>query len=88
MRVVVLYRPNSESAQAVEAFAAEFSRRYRDKKLELMNVDTRDGSAVASLYDVLQYPAVLALTDDGQIIREWQTAHMPLISEVSYYAAA
>lgn len=87
MRVVVLYRPNSESSRAVEEFAREFSRTYRDRKIELISVDTRDGSATASLYDVLQYPVVLALADDGRVIHEWKNQSMPLMNEVSYYSA-
>lgn len=85
MKVVVLYRPNSEFARAVEDFAREFSRQYPDKKLELISVDTRDGSATASLYDILRYPAVLALSDDGRVMHEWHEQTLPLINEVSYY---
>lgn len=86
MRVVVLYRPNSEYDRVVEEFAREFSRRYPDKKIELISVNTRDGSATASLYDILRYPAVLALSDDGRVIQEWHEQRLPLMSEVSYYA--
>ncbi len=86
MKVVVLYRPHSEYDRVVEEFAGEFSKRYPDKKLELISVDTRDGSATASLYDILRYPAVLALSDDGRVIHEWHNQTLPLISEVSYYA--
>ncbi len=86
MKVVILYRPDSEGARIVEDFAHEFARRYEDRKLELVSVDTRDGSATATLYDVMKCPAVLALTDDGQVLHEWQGDSMPLLNEVSYYA--
>lgn len=86
MKVVVLYRPNSEYSRAVEDFAREFSNRYPDKKMELISIDTRDGSATASLYDILRYPAILALSDDGRVIHEWHEQTLPLINEVSYYA--
>ncbi|MEX2014768.1 MAG: hypothetical protein WD885_02430 [Candidatus Saccharimonadales bacterium] len=88
MKVVVLYRPDSEYSRAVDEFAREFTQRYPDKKIELISVDTRDGSATASLYDILRYPAVLALSDDGRVIQEWHEQRLPLISEVSYYAGA
>lgn len=86
MKVVILYRPNSEGARMVEDFAREFTRRYMDRKLELVSVDTRDGSATATLYDIMKCPAVLALADDGQVIHEWQGDSMPLMNEISYYA--
>lgn len=71
----------------VEDFAKEFSRRYQDRKLELVSVDTRDGSATATLYDVMRCPAVLALADDGQILHEWEDS-MPLMNEISYYTTS
>lgn len=85
MKVVILYKPNSEGSRVVEDFAREFSRRYEDRKLELVSVDTRDGSATSTLYDVMSWPTILALADDGQVIHEWQGESMPLMNEVSYY---
>ena len=70
----------------VEDFARDFERNYPGRKLELVSVDTRDGAATASLYDILKYPAVMALSDDGRIIHLWQGEHMPMMNEVSYYA--
>lgn len=85
MKVVVLYRPSSEHSRSIESFIEELKRRTPDGKIELVNVDSRDGSATASLYDVMQYPAILALQNDGQLLKEWQGSTMPLINEVSYY---
>lgn len=87
MKVVILYKPDSEGSRMVEEFASEFSKRYVDKKLELVSVDTRDGSATATLYDVMKCPTVLALADDGQVLHEWQGESMPLMNEVSYYTS-
>lgn len=86
MKVMVLYRPHSEHAHAVEEFVRELQRRSQANKIELVDIDTRDGSATASLYDVMQYPAVLALQNDGQLLKEWEGSTMPLYNEVSYYA--
>lgn len=86
MKVLLLYRPNSEHARQVENFVRDFNKNYVNYKLELVDLNTRDGAATASLYDVMRYPAMLALTNDGQIIREWEGENLPLMSEVSYYA--
>jgi thioredoxin-like negative regulator of GroEL len=85
MKVVVLYRPNSEHARVVEEFVRDFEHRYAGK-IELMNIDTREGAATATLYDIVQYPAVLALQNDGQLLKYWEGGMMPLMNEVSYYA--
>ena len=84
MKVVVLYRPNSEHSTRVEEFAHDLER-SSGGKVELVSVDTRDGASTASLYDVMTYPAILALQNDGQLIKDWGGSTMPLINEVSYY---
>lgn len=86
MKVLMLYRPNSEHARIVEEFARDYSRQNAGNKLNMVDLNTRDGSSTASLYDVMQYPAILALTDDGQLIKEWEGNNLPLMSEVAYYA--
>lgn len=87
MKVCALYRQNSEHARKIEEFLHEFSRLYPDRKIEVIDLDTRDGAATASLYDIVRYPAVLALTDDGQLTRSWEGDQLPLISEVASYAS-
>lgn len=82
----MLYRPHSDHAGKVEDFVREFNRNYINYKLELVDLNTRDGAATASLYDVMRYPAILALTNDGQLLKEWEGDMLPLASEVSYYA--
>ncbi|HSH18739.1 MAG TPA: hypothetical protein VK978_05145 [Candidatus Saccharimonadales bacterium] len=84
--MTILYRPNSEHARAVESFVRDFARRYTDVKLELVNIDSRDGAAMASLYDIMQYPGILALAGDGVLLKSWQGPDVPMIDEVASYA--
>jgi hypothetical protein len=86
MRLVVLYRPESEFSRTVEEFVNNYKRWHEADKLELINYDSRDGSATASLYDVMQQPAILALRDDGSVLKTWQGATLPLMDEVASYA--
>lgn len=88
MKVVVLYRPNSEHSRIIEEFVHDFQHRHQDEKLESLNVDSREGSATASLYDVMQYPAILVLQNDGYLQKIWQGDEMPLMDEVAAYARA
>lgn len=87
MKVVVLYRPNSEHARKIEEFARNFEHSAPGRKLELVSLDTRDGASTATIYDVMQYPAILALSNDGQVIKEWEGEMLPLMNEVAYYAS-
>ncbi len=88
MKVLVLYRPNSEHGRLVEEFIHDFQRRHSNERLEVLNIDTRDGSAMASLYDIVQYPAVLVLQTDGYLQKLWQGEQLPLMDEVVSYAHA
>lgn len=85
MKVVVLYRPDSDHSRAVEEFAHDFERMH-GKPVELVSVNTRDGAATASLYDIMQYPAVMATTDIGELLQVWTGDSMPLMNEVAAYA--
>lgn len=88
MKVLVIYRPNSEHGRTVEEYIHEFQRRYGEARLEILNIDTRDGSATASLYDVMQYPAILVLQNDGFLHKSWMGDSLPLMDEVFAYAQA
>jgi len=86
MRIIVLYRPDSEHARLVEEFIHDYQRQHDSGKLEILNIDSRDGIATASLYDVMQYPTILALRDDGSILRSWEGETLPLMDEIASYA--
>lgn len=87
VKLLILYRPNSEHDTDVQSFVREFQRRYEvGRKLELVSLNTRDGAATASLYDVVAYPAILVLGDDGSLVNFWQGMPLPLMDEVAAYA--
>lgn len=86
MKVLVLYRPNSEHGRLVEEFIHDFQARHQQTHLEVLNIDTRDGSATATLYDVMQYPAILVLQTDGYVQKIWEGEQLPLMEEVVSYA--
>jgi hypothetical protein len=86
MKVLVLYRPNSEHGRIVEDFVRDFQIRHREPRLEVLSIDTRDGSATASLYDIMQYPAILVVQTDGNVQKVWEGTQLPLMDEVVAYA--
>lgn len=86
MKTIIIYRPNSEHARMVDEFVHQYLRRYQEHKLELLNVDSREGGAIASLYDVMAYPAIVALRNDGSAMMVWQGDSLPLMDEVASYA--
>ncbi len=84
MRVVVVYKEQSEYARTVEEFL-RFFKQVTGRELETMEPETRDGIGFCTTYDIMQYPTVIALTDDGQMLNKWAGLPLPTVNEVSFY---
>jgi hypothetical protein len=85
MRTVILYHPNSEFVGKVEDFKRDFQNRHPDKKVELLSLETVQGAEMAKLYDIVRYPAIVVLTDQGLMQKFWQDQPFPLMDEVFAY---
>lgn len=86
MRVVVVYKVESDHAREVLDYLRDFSRQT-GRELEELDPETRDGAAFCRVYDIVEYPTIVALSDDGQLQNLWRGRPLPTISEVSYYNA-
>ena len=84
MNVLVIYKPVSEHATAVEEFLRDFEKRT-GHKLETVNPETSQGADLCRLYDIVEYPSVVARSDDSQLQNLWRGLPLPTINEVSYY---
>lgn len=87
MKVTVLYYPNSESARSVLTFQADYKMRT-GQDIELVSLDTVNGSETAKTYDITSYPAILVTGEDGKLQNLWQGDQLPLIDEVNGYVLA
>ncbi|HVC36642.1 MAG TPA: hypothetical protein VNE40_04360 [Candidatus Dormibacteraeota bacterium] len=85
MKISIIYRPSSDHGKDIESFIQDFRRRHDSSRVEVLNIDSREGSAMASLYDVMNYPAILVLQDDGTPIKVWEGEVLPLMDEIAYY---
>lgn len=84
MKVIMLYHPQSAHARTVEQYAHDFERQ-RGEVIELVSLETKEGSTMASLYDIIEYPALLVLSNDGQLMKNWEGEQLPLMNEVAGY---
>ena len=84
MKAVVIYKERSDHARTVEDYLRDFSNRT-GKELETLNPDTPDGASLCRVYDIVEYPTIIALTDDGLLQSSWRGLPLPTISELSYY---
>jgi hypothetical protein len=87
MQVAILYRPESEYSRRVEEFVADFERFHPGENIKTYNIDSIEGSHMAQLYGIMEYPAVLAVADDGVLQQFWTGVDkMPLMNDLAYYA--
>ncbi|HUD10373.1 MAG TPA: hypothetical protein VMR28_01730 [Candidatus Saccharimonadales bacterium] len=85
MKLLVLYKPKSEHARSIDEYTNDFIRVHPDVTLELMDAESVEGVAKAGLYDILQFPALLALADDNSLLNMWTGDLLPLMQEVAAY---
>ncbi len=84
MLVVVVYKEQTDYARQVSDYLRDFERQT-GRVLETIDPETRDGIGFCTTYDIMQYPTIIALSDDGQVQNKWPGLPLPTISEVSFY---
>jgi hypothetical protein len=87
MKVLVLYRPGSEFARNVEEFLRDLREIHNldERDLRVLDYDSREGSATASMYDIMSQPAILVTANDGGYVKHWEGSSLPLMDEVASY---
>jgi hypothetical protein len=87
MKVLVLYRPNSEFARQIEEFVHDLRTRHNvdERHLEVLDYDSREGAAIASLYDVTAQPSIVIVGDNGGYVKGWSGSELPMLDEVAGY---
>lgn len=84
MRARIVYRENTDYARTVAEFLRDFERQT-GKTVETVNPDTPDGAQFCRVYDIVEYPTIIATTDDGVLQNMWRGLPLPTINEVSAY---
>ena len=84
----MLYRPNSEQAGPAEDYLREYHMRHPQYNIELIDADSPRGVELTDLHGITNYPAILALREDGGFMQLWQDEHLPLMNEIDFYQQA
>ena len=85
MRGVVLSKDGYDYSSAVDTFITELESGSFGAEVERLDPDTYEGESVARSLDILEFPAVVALDDNGGMVQQWLGMPLPPTSEVSYY---
>ena len=82
MKVVVVWRDNTDYAREVMTWIGEFERET-GREVESLDPDTIEGEGFVRSRDIVQYPAVVVIDDRGAILKLWN--RLPQFDEVMFY---
>lgn len=82
MRVVCVYRDNQDYTRTVAEWLENF-RRQTGREIETVDPDRNPG--FCETYDIVEYPTIIAIGNNGEIHNVWKGLNLPLINEVLYY---
>ena len=87
MRVVIIWREASEYGSDVREWIREAE--YRGGySIESYEPDSSEGESICRTYDVVEYPTILAISDEGRMLEMWRGKMLPKIDDVAYYLIA
>lgn len=84
MKVCIVYKLESDHAREVLDYLRDFERQT-GHVLDTIDPESKDGADTCRAYDIVEYPTVFAVSDNGQLQNLWRGRPLPTISEVSYY---
>lgn len=84
MKAVIVYKNESDHARAVLDYLRDFEKQT-GRQLESVDPDSLEGIDLCRVYDIVEYPTVVAMSDEGMALNSWRGLPLPTISEVSYY---
>lgn len=84
MRVVVVFKDERDYTRQVTDYLRDF-KMQTGHDLETMDPDSPDGVSFCRTYDLMEFPSMVAISNDGVMQNTWSGLPLPTISEVSYY---
>ncbi|MBQ6355290.1 hypothetical protein IJJ18_02640 [Candidatus Saccharibacteria bacterium] len=85
MRVVCLYKRETDYGREVEEYLSEIARSSTRDEIEVLDPESVDGEIFAQARDIVRYPAILAVDNNGSVVQDWIGLPLPPMGEVIYY---
>lgn len=82
MSITIIYRNDSEVYRPVQEFIELLNRKYPGRDVQEVELDTREGAELASIYQIDTYPGIIVKSDDMSVMGVWKGLPMPLVDEV------
>ncbi len=84
MRVVAVYKSETDYARSVEDFLRDFEAQT-GHQLEAIDPDSPTGIDFCNAYGIMEYPTLIAIADDGTMQNMWSGLPLPTVMEISFY---
>ena len=84
MKIVVLWKEDTDYAREVREWMQEFTHET-GKEVESLNPVSTEGETFATARDILQFPAVVAVREDGAVLNQWLGTPLPQFDEVLFF---
>lgn len=86
MRVVCLYKRETDYGREVEEYLDDIARSNVGNGVEVLDPDSTEGEMFAQARDIVRYPAIVAVdSNTGSVVQEWIGLPLPSMDEVIYY---
>lgn len=82
MRVVCVWRDGEDYSRTVQEWLTQFERQT-GKTVESLDPDVDE--SFYRVYDIVEYPTLVALDDKGSVLAIWRGEMLPTFDEVSYW---
>lgn len=86
MKVCMVYKEFSDHAREVEEWVHEFEHRS-GREITRLDPESPDGETFCVARDIVQYPTVAVIDDNGKTYGIWSGTPLPVIDEVMGYVA-
>ena len=84
MRVVVVYKEETDYARSITEYLRDFEHQT-GHVLDTIDPETPEGIDFCRAYGIIEYPTMIAISEDAVMQNSWRGLPLPTISEVSYY---
>jgi len=84
VKVIVITKDKNDYTRTVDDFLRDFEHQT-GHKLDILDPDTAEGAQFCETYGLVEYPSIIAISDDGVMQNSWSGLPLPTISELSYY---
>lgn len=85
MKAAIVWNEQTDYASEVREWLRDFSH-DTGKMVDSIDPETVEGESFCKTYDIVQYPTIIVIDNDGRVLATWKGTPLPQIEQVAYWA--